>query len=262
MVEHQRNKRDDYTTSTESLSDEDLYRLNIYHRTDDEHSYKQLHSLYGRINAVQDATIINQVYGTRVLDVGAGYGSLSRRLLDSAFETYSIEPNKNMRELALAWHNVKELSYSIYDTPFSNHFFDTVILRECVEHLDMSKAMKEISRICRMRLLIFQTNLNPLITLLRGLLGHDEYNPQNLEYYRNCANLAGFSIQKVQFRDILAFPISGGYVSHQLVPRKPSVEESIMQIDAEISRFFRFFGIDSMVSWRFLLIADKPSPIR
>ncbi|OPX69975.1 MAG: bifunctional 3-demethylubiquinone-9 3-methyltransferase/ 2-octaprenyl-6-hydroxy phenol methylase [Methanoregulaceae archaeon PtaB.Bin056] len=241
----------------ESLSDEDLYRLNIYHRTDDEHSFKQLHSLYGRVNADQDAAIINQVHGRRVLDVGAGYGSLSRRLLDSAFEVYSIEPNKDVRELALAWYDVKELPHSIYDTPFSSQFFDTVILRECVEHLDMPRAMKEISRICKMRLLIFQTNLNPLISLLRGLLGHSEYNPQNLAYYRNCANLAGFSVQTVQFRDILAFPLSGGYVSRQLVPREPLVEQSIIQIDEKLSRFFRFFGADSIVSWRFLLVADK-----
>lgn len=245
------------TIPIESLSDEDLYRLNIYHRTDDEHSFKQLHSLYGRVNAAQDATIINQVYGRRVLDVGAGYGSLSRRLLDSSFEVYSIEPNKDVRELALAWHNVKELPYNIYDTPFSSQFFDTVILRECVEHLDMPRAMKEISRICRMRLLLFQTNLNPLISLLRGILGHHEYNPQNLAYYRNCANLAGFSVQNVLFRDILAFPLSGGYVSHSVVPRQPFIEHSLIQIDEKLSRFFRFFGMDSIVSWRFLLIADK-----
>ncbi|MCU0631894.1 MAG: class I SAM-dependent methyltransferase [Methanolinea sp.] len=243
---------------TENLDEEDLYRLHIYHRTDHEHSYRQLQSLYGRVNADQDVTILKQVYGKRVLDVGAGYGNLSRRLLDSGFESYAIEPNRAVREVAMAWHSVEELPYSIYQTPFKNGFFDTVILRECVEHLDMPKAMKEISRICRKRVLIFQTNLNPLISGLRGILGHQEYNPQKLRYYENCAAFYGFSSQTVQFRDILAFPLSGGYVSHQLVPRERFLEESIMKTDAILSQFLRKLRIDSMVSWRFLLVADKP----
>lgn len=241
----------------DTLDEEDLYRLNIYHRTDNDHSFKQLKSFYGLVNADQDATIIKQVFGTKVLDVGAGYGTLTRRLLDLGYESYAIEPNRTMRKLALAWHDVEEFPYNIYSTPFNDGFFDTVILRECVEHLDMPRAMKEISRICRRRLLIFQTNLNPIISGLRNILGHQEYNPQKLGYYQNCADLAGFSQQAVQFRDILAFPLSGGYISHQLVPRNRVIEESIMKIDTILSYVFNILRIDSLLSWRFLLIADK-----
>ena len=43
------------------LTEQELYRLNIYHSTDENHSEKQLHSLYGKVNEDQDKEIINSV---------------------------------------------------------------------------------------------------------------------------------------------------------------------------------------------------------
>ena len=121
------------------MTEQELYRLNIYHSTDENHSKKQLHSLYGRVNEDQDKQIIISVHGKRVLDVGAGYGLLTRRLKDEGFDVIAIEPNLHIREIAKKWNNVDELPYGIYKTPFDDNYFDTVILRECVEHLDIVK---------------------------------------------------------------------------------------------------------------------------
>ena len=171
------------TADPTKMTEEELYRLNIYHEADDGHSEKQLHSLYGLVNEDQDREIISAVHGKKVLDVGAGYGTLSRRLKDAGFEVIAIEPNQHTRKLAKKWNDVDELPHGIYQTPFEDNYFDTVILRECVEHLDFPQAAQEINRICNKRVLVFQTNLNPLITIARKRIGHEEFNPQKLPYY-------------------------------------------------------------------------------
>ncbi len=239
------------------MTEEDLYRLNIYHSSDENHSKKQLHSLYGLVNEDQDRLIISTVHGNRVLDVGAGYGTLSRRLRDAGFAITAIEPNPHTREIAKKWNDINELPYGIYETPFEDNYFDTVILRECVEHLDIPAAMGEISRICKRRVLIFQTNLNPLITLARKRIGHEEFNPQKLPYYQTQLVNAGFKTQTVIFRDPLAFPLSGGYHARQLVPRYPSVEHAVLSLDKMITRMFFIPKVASLFCWRYLLISDK-----
>jgi SAM-dependent methyltransferase len=239
------------------LTEQELYRLNIYHSSDENHSKKQLHSLYGLVNEDQDKLIIISVHGRRVLDVGAGYGTLSRRLKDEGFEVFAIEPNPHTREIAKKWNNVDELPYGIYKTPFDDNYFDTVILRECVEHLDFPAATNEIKRICNKRVLVFQTNLNPIITLARKSIGHEEFNPQNLAYYQKYLAQAGFSNQRVIFRDPFAFPVSGGYHSRQLVPRNLSVERAILNIDGAFTKFLRFTKTAPLFCWRYLLMSDK-----
>jgi SAM-dependent methyltransferase len=239
------------------MTEEELYRLNIYHATDENHSEKQLHSLYGWVNEDQDKQIIISVHGKRVLDVGAGYGTLSRRLKDMGIDVIAIEPNPHTREIAKKWNNVDELPYGIYQTPFDDNYFDTVIMRECVEHLDFPSAMREINRICKRRVLVFQTNLNPLITLARKRIGHEEFNPQKLEYYQKNLADAGFSKQIVIFRDPLAFPLSGGYHARQLVPRNVLLEHAIINIDGAVTKFLRFTKMAPLFCWRYLLLSDK-----
>jgi SAM-dependent methyltransferase len=239
------------------MTEEELYAHNIYHAADDSQSEKQLHSLYGLINEDQDREIISAACGKKVLDVGAGYGTLSRRLKEAGFDVTAIEPNPHTRELAKKWNQVDELPYSIYKTPFEDNYFDTVILRECVEHLNFPEALKEINRICRTRVLVFQTNLNPLITLARKRIGHEEFNPQKLEYYKVNLEKSGFPKQKVLFRDPLAFPLSGGYHASQKIPRRPSIERFVLSFDKILTRLLRGSGLAPRICWRYLLTADK-----
>lgn len=241
------------------MSEEEIYRLNIYHAFDESYSEKQLHSLYGKVNEDQDQTIIRYVYGQRVLDVGAGYGTLTRRLKDAGFDVTAIEPNPHTRQIAKKWNDIDEMPYGIYQTPFEDNFFDTVILRECVEHLDFVKALKEITRICNRRVLVFQTNLNPFVALARKRIGHEEFNPQKLDYYRKNLAIAGFSSQEVIFRDPFAFPLSGGYHARQFMPRISSFEHAVLEFDKAFTKWLRFLGVASIFCWRYLLISDTSS---
>jgi SAM-dependent methyltransferase len=250
--------RDGGSADPRGMSEEELYRLNIYHRLDEDESVGKLHSLYGRVNEDQDRTIITHVRGRRVLDVGAGYGTLSRRLMDAGFLVTAIEPNPDTRETARRWYGVEELPYGIYETPFPDGSFDTVILRECVEHLDFGKALGELQRIDRGRVLVFQTNLNPLIALVRRRIGHEEFNPQRLSYYRDQLARAGYSLQEIIFRDPFAFPLSGGYCARQLLPHIPLLEAAAIRIDHGITRGLRALGLAPVFCWRYLMVADAP----
>ena len=239
------------------MSEEELYRLNIYHTTDDDYCRKQLDSLYGLVNEDQDRTIISAVYGERILDVGAGNGNLSKRLKDAGFSVTAIEPHAHTRELAKKWNDVDELPYDIYQTPFDDNYFDTVILRECVEHLDFIEAVKEIKRICNTRVLVFQTNLNPLISFARKRSSHEEFNPQKLDYYQKNLQEFGYSKQSLIFRDPLAFPLSGGYQHRQLIPRKKSIENAVLNIDKAVTKLLKCSKTAPLFCWRYLLISDK-----
>lgn len=239
------------------MTEDELYRLNVYHSTDEGFSHLQLHSLYGKVNEDQDRFIIKAIQGQRVLDVGAGFGSMARRIRDSGLDITAIEPNPRTREVAKKWYGIEELPYGIYDTPFEDNAFQTVILRECVEHLDIPEALKEINRICSRRVLIFQTNLNPIIEAARKRIGHEEFNPQKLQYYQKCLTRSGFSRQSTLYRDPFAFPLSGGYHARQLVPRNDLVERVVIRVDKAFTILLHACGLSSHFCWRYLLISDK-----
>lgn len=241
------------------MTEDELYRLNVYHSTDEDFSHHQLHSLYGRVNEDQDRFIIQAIHGRRVLDVGAGFGSMSRRIRDAGLDVTAIEPNPHTREIAKKWYDIEELPYGIYDTPFEDNSFETVLLRECVEHLDFPEALKEINRICSRRVLVFQTNLNPIIEAARTRIGHEEFNPQKLQYYQKCLDQSGFTRQSTLFRDPFAFPLSGGYHARQLVPRNDLVEQAVIRVDRALTVLLDACGMSSHFCWRYLLISDKES---
>jgi hypothetical protein len=86
-----------------------------------------------------------------------------------------------------------------------------------------------------------------------------EFNPRRLDYYQRNLAGAGFQEQEVIFRDSFAFPLSGGYHARQLVPRIPSVETAVLDLDHALTRVLRFLGVASIFCWRYLLVADSSS---
>jgi len=240
-----------------SLTNEELIELEIYHDFDPDFCVRQLNRLYGKINAIQDQEIVKSVYDGKVLDVGSGFGSLSYRLKKNNIDVTSLEPDENSAKIAKAQYGIDSRNYSIYDTPFSDNEFDTVILRECVEHLDFELAMDEIRRICSKRVLIFQTNLNFVTEISRRERDHEEFNPQKLSYYKEYLAKYGFSEQKIIYRDPIAFPLSGGYQYRQLFPKCEFLENGLLKFDGVLNSVLGALRLSKYICWRYLLIADK-----
>ncbi len=94
----------------------------------------------------------------RTLDVACGLGGLRRFL-----------PGDRYLGCDLAGGAVR---CSAYDLPFRIMSFDTVVLGELLEHLEMPfAALKEAGRVCRKRMIITVPNNYSLVRLNRLLLG-------------------------------------------------------------------------------------------
>lgn len=85
--------------------------------------------------------------GHRVLDVGCGVGPYVHRLGGMGHECVGVDLNRS----AVRWAQTMGRDVrcvSAYDLPFPDRSFDSVILVECLEHLDdVTKALSEAARV-------------------------------------------------------------------------------------------------------------------
>lgn len=242
-----------------ALSEEERYEHNVYHRWDHAANRRKLSQLYMLIAEAQDREILHAVEGRRVLDVGAGYGFLARRLIDAGFSLTAIDPNEELVGLAHDWFGVEVMRHDIHELPFPAGSFDTTVFREAVEHLDCQRAFEEAARVTREKIIIFQTHLSPAVRLARRLSGHEELRPEGLAYYQDLLRKLGYTRQTVTFHDVLALPISGGTLTPQLVPHVPALERFLVRLDDAATRIARVCRVERLVCWRFLLQAKKPA---
>ena len=125
---------------------------------------EQIADFYKTYPRIQDATdnskkciewILANVKGQSVCDIGCGTGYLLERISIYA----------NIKKLVgvdfsrhLEWDTLKQIDFvqhDIFELPFKNAQFDTVISTHTLEHvLDIPKAVRELRRICNQRLII------------------------------------------------------------------------------------------------------------
>jgi len=231
---------------------------NIFHDSDHDRCKARLDSFYGMVCYEQNLKIIQtikQQYG-KILDVGAGYGSLTALLKEHEYNTVGIEPNKEKRKLAAKWYNVELSDVDIYKTPFKNNEFDCVILREVVFHLDFEKAFKELSRITRSQIIIFQGNAVLTRKIGQILFGHKEFNEKHRNYYIDFLKKTPFNNLTTSFLDIFAFPLSGGFIGTQIIPDSmPILIKIIIKTDKNLNKILKFFNIQKYFCMRFIISA-------
>jgi len=229
----------------------------IFHETDHDANRLKLAGLYGRVRETQDEWIAAHVAGTTVLDVGAGYGTLTRHLAAAGFSVTAIDLDDESRRRAREWHGIHVLPGDIYATSFADASFDTVILREVVEHLGFDRAMTEIDRLVRRRVLVFETHLNAIVHVARRIAGHEEFNPQTVDHYADVLARHGYQVTIVGFCDVIALPLSGGFVSRQLFPRSPGLQTALLRFDRTLNDWLRVLRAQKPFCWRYLLQGDR-----
>ncbi|MDD5529612.1 MAG: class I SAM-dependent methyltransferase [bacterium] len=85
----------------------------------------------------------------KMLDIGCGMGGTLDRFKKLGWETYGVEPDKYAAEhVKRANHNIT--CGTLLDTDFPSDFFDIVLLRQVLEHLNNPvEIFKEIKRIVK-----------------------------------------------------------------------------------------------------------------
>ncbi|TDU89708.1 methyltransferase family protein [Kribbella voronezhensis] len=97
-------------------------------------------------NRVPEA--VSAAQRTRVLDLGAGTGKLSRLLVDRGFEVTAVEPLAEMREqLAASVPQAVVLDGTAEQIPVADGSFDVVVVAQAWHWFDAAKALREAARV-------------------------------------------------------------------------------------------------------------------
>jgi SAM-dependent methyltransferase len=85
---------------------------------------------------------------TRVLDLGAGTGKLTRQLRERHLDVVAVEPSRGMRyQLARALPGVLLLPGAAEAIPLSDHSVDAVLAGQAWHWVDPSRAVPEVARV-------------------------------------------------------------------------------------------------------------------
>jgi MOSC domain-containing protein YiiM/SAM-dependent methyltransferase len=88
--------------------------------------------------------------GSRVLDLAAGTGKLTRQLVDTGAELVAVEPIAEMRaKLIEALPNVEAIEGTAERIPLPNYSVDAVVVGQAFHWFDSIRAVSEIRRVLR-----------------------------------------------------------------------------------------------------------------
>lgn len=223
---------------------------------------KRLSRFYGDVANSQNKEIIKLITGMRILDVGCGYGFLIRQIRKEKAnaEIIGIDIDPESIEMASRLYGIDVRNMSVFKLDFPDGYFDTVILREAVHHFNthdnLKAALNEIKRVCGKELIIFDPNPNLMLRLCRKLIRHvDQEAP--CEYVVKALEENGFMVSSLKWRDIIAFPLSGGFISMELVPNIKICKDLVMALDRGLNAVLSGLKIQRHFCLRYLIYAIK-----
>jgi ubiquinone/menaquinone biosynthesis C-methylase UbiE len=93
------------------------------------------------------------VPGERILDVGAGKGSVAHRVFEesSGADVYAVDPNeKRVKSMRSHYPELKSSVAGAESLPFPDSFFDKVYCTMALHHFsDLERALKELKRVLK-----------------------------------------------------------------------------------------------------------------
>jgi hypothetical protein len=118
----------------------------------------------------------------------------------------------------------------------------------------MHKALPEFARVATKEVAILKPNINFLVRVSRKLIRHKDYEAP-LEVLLRVLEETGYIAHQINFRDVLAFPLSGGLVGYELVPHIKWLERFILEFDHLLVKVLKSVGFERYFCWRYLIVA-------
>jgi len=123
---------------------------NIMNKRYDVHSLNQYQNINTKDDIYRFKVISEYCFGD-VLDVGCGLGLLKNYL--------DIDNSKVNKYIGLDVDGKIDVHGSVYDLPFKDEIFDTVVMSEVLEHLEHPlDALREVKRVCKSRIILTVPN--------------------------------------------------------------------------------------------------------
>lgn len=223
----------------------------------------RLAGFYGIVSKRMNERISKWIFGKRVLDLGCGFGDLTFHLQSLGFEARGLDSMEEAIEAGKDRYRNAKIEYSNSETlPFGNQVFDTVILKDTIHHLyeesDIDSVIAEIKRVNTKRVIIFDPNPTFILLFARKLINHIDpiCSPENTKIL---FEKHGFHVIHESFYDILAFPLSGGYVSKCFLQNNFFIS-IVMRLDSLLEKICSFFLLSKRICWRYLIVVDLNDP--
>ena len=125
----------------------DLLEQNVIHEFDHALVRRNLHGCYGQLATRFYEQIFAHIVGTRVLDVGCGFGLFSHLCRAHGFRVDSIDIDEQSLEIAREEFQLKCRSESVYDTSLEENSIDTIVFNDVICHLEFPRLMQEVNRL-------------------------------------------------------------------------------------------------------------------
>jgi ubiquinone/menaquinone biosynthesis C-methylase UbiE len=217
----------------------------------------RLNKFWGDVDNKINTKISESVTGSKVLDVGTGFGSLSNFLHKKGYDVVgtdildlSIEAAKDRYPHCLFLKVENEVQ------PFEDQTFDTVILRDVIHHVkdesDVNLFISEIDRVAKNRIIICDPNPQFILRFSRKLIGH--VDPECTAKEARSIFEGKFIQTDLQYSILYTLPLSGGYVGMQIIP--DYLGKLAIFIENGIESLL-WSSILEKISWRYFLILDR-----
>jgi SAM-dependent methyltransferase len=140
--------------------------------------------------------------------------------------------------------------------PFCDEAFEYAVLRESIHHFSFDRALEELHRVVRRGLVIFDPNPTGIVRLARKIIAHDDEEAPSEEVIAHLCK-HGFAVRSVRFRDVMAFPLSGGFVGPELVPNFSPLKKFILAVDDLLTSTAHRLRLERWLCWRYVVEAQK-----
>ena len=225
-------------------------------------------TFWRRVDTEHNRIIANELRGARrILDIGCGYGSLTRYLLTEHVEAIGVDPCFDDicrgRDMFLDLPESRLMVMTAEHLGFGRGTFDAVVLRDALHHLygeaEIDQALAEIERILtpKGKLVVFDPQPNFVVLFCRNLAHHEDFRCSSVEASR-LLEQRGWMISSLTFTELFALPLSGGYVGYCLAPPARWLWGSMIRLNRVLSRLMAKTPLAPFILWRYVLVAQSP----